>query len=128
MNKKDHFSNTDFSLEIVYNLMFTQKGEISYVEMSTFGDEKNFILAGKFNQEEEFMKKEAFDKLSAEAKQVINLILNSPSEILEKFKTKKYKLYSKELLKSYLKENLYWKKPKMDRVFSELTLYANQFN
>jgi hypothetical protein len=126
MKNTDNYSNTDLSLEIAYNLMFTNHGEISYMELSTFGDEKNFTLPSHFNQEEEYLKKEAFEKLSKEAKDVINIVLGSPAEILEKFKTSKYNLYSKELLKRYLKEKFNWKKPKMDRVFVELASYTNQ--
>ncbi len=126
MKNVDNYSNTDLSLEVVYNLMFTSYGEISYMELSTFGDEQNFVLPGHFNQEEEYLKKEAFEKLSREAKQVIDIVLNSSSEILEKFKTSKYNLYSKELLKGYLKEKFQWKKPKIDKVFVELSTYTNQ--
>lgn len=126
MKATDNYSNTDLSLEITYNLMFTNHGEIPYIELSTFGNEKNFVLPGHFNQEDEYLKMESFEKLSKEAKDVIDIVLNSPAEILEKFKTSKYNLYSKELLKGYLKEKFNWKKPKMDRVFVELASYTNQ--
>jgi len=54
------------------------------------------------------IKKEKKDLLSEEAKQVIDIILNSPSEVLDSFKSKSGKKINKTKVYGYLKKELGW--------------------
>lgn len=74
------------------------------------------------------IKKEAFLGLSAEAKEVILLILNAPQEILDCFFTAKYHKISKDKIWKFLIENKKWNKKVVNRCFKELKDFSSQID
>lgn len=53
------------------------------------------------NPEQTLLRKESYEKLSAEAKEMISIILNSPAEIIEMLLTPKQKRITKRYVKKY---------------------------
>ena len=102
-------------------------GDIPYFEQSTPREnQKEIMLPSSSNQERDVIKKDLFTKLSSEAKEVINIVLNSPNEILETFKTPKYGIISRNKIKKYLISNG-WKTKFVEKVFSELKEFVMSF-
>lgn len=125
--KKNYYSQynpSEVDLLTAYNLMFGKEGQISYSELP-WGDSEQFILPSDSNQEKSFLRREAFEKLSDEAKEVIDVLLNSSGEILQIICTSKFGMYSKRLLKKYFHENKGWKNKKIEKTFREITHYVN---
>lgn len=79
------------------------------------------------NPEEAYMHKEAWEKLSEEAKTVAKLIFESPMEILECLMAEKYHKISKHKIKIYLIKKLGWKSKSVKRCFAELKDFASDF-
>ena len=103
-------------------------GDIPYFEQSIFEDEEGsprieIMLPGSLNQEREVIKKDLFTQLSNEAKEVINIIFNSPNEILETFKTPKYNLVSRKKILDHLISNG-WNPKCIKKVFKELKIFV----
>jgi hypothetical protein len=109
----------------VYNSM--HYGDIPYNEHPDENDQESIVLPSRENQEDLVIKKDLAEKLSSEAKDVVRLILNSPSEILEMFMTEKYRTISKRKIGQYLIEKG-WKQTKVDRIFSELKVFVTDFD
>lgn len=126
MNYYSQYNPSEEALQMAYNLMFTQSGEIPYLELSNFKEEeyRGFTLPAKDNPEENYSKKEIFQRLSGEAKEVVETILNAPSEIIELITTNKFGLYSKELIQKYF-VGKGWKRRKVLKAFEELTAYTS---
>lgn len=126
MRKKNSvYDPTLQTIEIIYNLLYTKNGEVEYLELSEEQDgQRGFSLPSKDNQEIEYLKKEAYLKLSKEAREVIQTVLDSPDEVLELFVTSKIGLYSKRLLKKYFLKK--WTPSRVERVFKELNIYVNE--
>jgi len=126
-NYLSQYSPSEQSLEIAFNLFFTTQGEVEYLELSSTqeDDYKGFSLCGKYNQEEELIRKDIFNHLSKEAKEVALTVINAPTEIIEVITTDALGMYSKKLLKKYFRKEKGWKKLKVEKVFKELTTYAN---
>jgi len=125
--KKNYYSvynPSEFDLQLICNLLFNVHSQVEYSELP-WKDELTLILESKLNQENEFFKKEAFENLSSEAKEVVNIVLNSPDEILQLICTSKFGMYSKDLLKKYLHKNKGWENKKIKKVFRELSKYVN---
>jgi hypothetical protein len=88
-------------------------------------EEEGIILEAVSNPEHDFMKKESYERLSDEAKEVIDIVLNSPNEILELFTTPKQQKISAALLKNVLSKT--WKSRFIvENVFKELKQWVNQ--
>lgn len=83
-----------------------------------FKDE--IILESKFiSAENAFLKKEAFDNLSNEAKNLIHLIINAPDEFINLFKTPQKMILSKNTFKECLID--VWKSPILaDQILGEI--------
>lgn len=64
--------------------------------------ENDFIPAPTISAERAIIKKEAFENLSNEAKELIQIILNSPTEILEALATPKSKRITKNSIFQHL--------------------------
>lgn len=75
--------------------------------------------------EDTLLKKEAFTSLSAEAKEVILLILNSPQEILDCLLTPKYNKISKDRLWIFLTTTKGWKPKVVTKCFKELKEFSS---
>jgi hypothetical protein len=125
---------------IAYQVGF-KNGEIPYCEVATqfnhsnsipndnYQGETNFILQSKHeNQETIVIKKDLVNKLSFEAKDVVKLLLNSPSEIVDSFSTSKYKCTSKNKIMEYLVQNMKWPKKKVVKVFTELKTFTKELD
>lgn len=124
--KKNYYSQynpSEVDLLTAYNLMFGN-GQVAYSELP-WGDSEQLILPSDSNQEESYLRKEAFEKLSDEAKEVINVLLNSSGEILQMICTSKFGMHSKRLLEKYFHENKGWKNKKIEKTFKEITHYVN---
>ena len=109
----------------VYNAI--HYGDIPYNEYPEEDDMESITLPSNSNQEKEIIKQDLFDKISKEAKEVIALILNSPTEIIETFITEKYKKISREKIKNRLIING-WKQQKVEKVFSELKTFVTNLD
>lgn len=125
-NYYNQYNPKERDLELVFNLMFTQKGEIPYLELSNFedGENRGFTLPSVDNPEFYLLKKESFQKLSYEAREVIKTILDAPTEITELITTNVFGLYSKKLIKKYFLDKG-WKRKLLDNVFNELATFAS---
>ncbi len=78
------------------------------------------------NPEMIYEKKDSFNHLSAEAKEVIKIVLNAPTELSELFSTNGERV-SKDNLKQYLRRTKRWKHRVIDEVFKEIKGYVNSF-
>lgn len=87
-------------------------------------DEREFPLYTKIpNPETLYIKNEAFEELSNEAKEIIISIVSCPEEMLIIFKTKKRKLFSKKVARTYYRKK--WKsKFIVDMAFKEITRFV----
>lgn len=125
---------------IAYQVGF-KNGSIPYCELTTqfnhsnsiandnYQGETNFILQSKYeSQETVVIKKDLVNKLSYEAKDVVKLLLNSPSEIVDSFSTPKYKCTSKNKIMEYLIQNMKWPKKKVTKVFTELKTFTKELD
>ena len=114
-----------YSYLTVYQTM--RYGDIPYFEQSVPREnQEEIMLPSSSNQERDIIKKDLFAKLSSEAKEIINIVLNSPNEILEIFKTPKYNLISRNKIKEYLVSNG-WKTKSVKKAFSELKEFVMNF-
>lgn len=84
------------------------------------------IESGMLSPEEKYLKKEAYEKLSKEAREVIETILGAPTEILECFMSVHYNKINKRKIKTYLKTNG-WNRPTLKKCFAELKLFCSEF-
>lgn len=75
--------------------------------------------------EEIVIRKELFENLSAEAKQVVFLILNAPQETFEALGTPITGKINPASICKYLHKKVRWSLPRVRRVVKELTAYAN---
>jgi hypothetical protein len=94
----------EFNYLIVYNYL---KEGIQTVSTSENLDKEDLskeeiILKSEINPENLYIKQENYQQLSAEAKEVIDIILNSPQEVLNLFLTPKRKHVSIAKLKTIL--------------------------
>lgn len=76
--------------------------------------------------EDEIIMKDSFSHLSKEAMEVINLVLNSPMEVIECLKTPKYDKISKRKVRKYLEKNG-WETRKVKSCFEELREFCSEF-
>lgn len=131
--KKNYYSAynpTKMDLLIAFNLYCSDKGEIPYSETELFDEEGNkwstiSLPTGLLNQEEIYFRKEAFDNLSDEAKEVINTVLNAPDEILSHFVTSKFGFYSRVRLMKYYQKYRKWKWKNIEKIFKEIGVYLD---
>jgi hypothetical protein len=77
-------------------------------------------------QESELLKKEAYNNLSSEAKRIINLILDSPPEVISEINSSTYDMLSKRKIKMFLNKNGMKRKNRL-KVFIELRKYCANF-
>lgn len=74
-------------------------------------------------QESLLLRKEAFEKLSDEAKETALLILETPVEFLEALFTPKWRSFSKEKFKLFLRKRNGWSRKQTKAVLKELNNY-----
>lgn len=126
--KKYHNSNrkiTDYDALLVFQQMFKPPNDIEYFESSM---DNQFIMPSCSNQEKEYLKKESWEMLSDEAKEVILTVLDTPKEILASFITEKVKKYSKNLIRQYYLDQKRWNKFQVNKIFNELNNFVTQFD
>lgn len=127
MNRISRYDPSEESLMVVFNLMYKENAVIQYSDLSPDAElQLIFQSPSRLNQEDIFIKKESYLKLTSESREVIDTILNAPNEMLEMITTSKFGLYSKRALKKYLMKNG-WKERKVNKVFGELAVFVNGF-
>jgi hypothetical protein len=89
--------------------------------------EKTIILPSRSNPEKEFMKKELADNLSEEAKEIVRIILNGPSEIVSTFFTDAYNCISKAKILIFFRKTG-WKKKTINQAFDELKEFTKNID
>jgi hypothetical protein len=77
--------------------------------------------------EETLIHKDALEKLSSEAKEVIILIFNAPKEILETLAADKYDKVSKRKIRDFLIREKGWERANVKKCFRELKLLFKDF-
>jgi hypothetical protein len=98
----------EYNYLVVYN--YIREGAKNIPTTEVIEDETNdIILPCPINPEEQLIKKQNYNRLSSEAKEVINIILNSPQEVIELFMTPKLKKISLIRLKRILAKS--WNSP-----------------
>ena len=76
----------DILVDGYFALIVSEYKSYNTIELFNTEQPDNIILHSKIpNPETIFFKKDAYQKLSPEAKEIINVILYSPNEILEEF-------------------------------------------
>lgn len=71
-------------------------------------------------------RKESFERLSDEAKDVVMLILETPFELLQMLFTDNWGLFSRRRLRRFLRKRNGWDKWKTKRVLKELRSYTKE--
>jgi hypothetical protein len=77
--------------------------------------------------EKEFLKKEAFDNLSKDCLHIMELVLESPSDIFGIFLTEKQERPTKTRIRQYLARREKWVHTRIDNAFNELMDFARSF-
>lgn len=116
-NNLTRYNASTENLIITFLLLYKRESD---VDCSTLN------LPSTLNQEKEFMRKEAYEQLSEDAKEIVQLIFSSRKEVLELITTEKFKSISKNLIQKYLLKYRRWKKEKINKAFRELSRYTNQ--
>lgn len=104
------------------------------VPLSTIEDERHTDEAGYLilssrqpSVEETVIKKDLCEKLSEEAKTVINIIMEASSSEVMEVLNKKGTAVSIVQLRDYLKEKFHWRHKKIDSIFNELKFFVSSF-
>lgn len=100
---------TDWSIIQAYRVLL---GELPYLEDTLPQTQHR-------NPEEEYTKKEGLQRLSAEAKEVMNMILSTPAEIVDMLVTPKRRHFTKPRIALYLSTKG-WSEDQIDHAFSEI--------
>ena len=87
--------------------------------------ENSIVLMDDKTPENEVIKNDTYQKLSREAKEVIQIILNTPSEILEIIATPKLAKIKPEKLRDYL--HMTYSKRVVRRIYRELKRFTSSF-
>lgn len=125
--KKNYYSQykpSEFDLELICNLIYNPNSQLEYSELP-WGDKETFMLPSDSSQEQFYMRKEAFENLSSEAKEVVNTVLNSPDEILQLF-CNKFGNISRRMLEQYFHKNKGWNNKKVIKTFREISGYVKE--
>jgi len=124
--KKRNENAYRYSLLVASNII-NETSDFIYVEnfsndsFNNSCEEKIICIVSKSNPETETIKKQSFEKLSLEAKQVIKLIVDTPLEFLQEG----IKLTTKNTIKRYIIKNMHWKQRLIDNVFKEIYVFLN---
>ena len=119
---------SEYTYLLAYNLLKNGLIPVTTTECKDLESPSSELIlkSDTLSQEKQLLKKEAYDRLSNEAKEVIDLIINSPDEILQLFITPKRRLLSCSLLKQILSDS--WKsKFIVEEVFQEIKRWVENF-
>ena len=83
------------------------------------------ILSSSLNQETSLIAKDNFQKLSAEAKEIIMTVLNTPDELLNVLTTPTGKFCRRYIVR-YFKKKKKWNMKTTERIFGEVVEYVNE--
>ena len=90
-------------------------------------DDKEFPLSSDMpSPEKVLLRKEAYEELSMEAREIIQAIVNSPEEMLSNFKSRKRKIFSRKRTRKYFRKR-FRSKFIVDIAFKEITEWVNKF-
>ena len=87
--------------------------------------ENSIVLIDNETPEKEVIKNDTYQKLSKEAKEVLNIVLNTPAEILEIIATPKLAKIKPEKLRDYL--YMTYNKRVVRRIYRELKRFTSSF-
>jgi|WetSurSiteA1Bulk_404760.scaffolds.fasta_scaffold23949_5 hypothetical protein len=102
---------------------------IQYLELSIYSkdDIVGMTLPSKSNPEKDMIKKQIYDLLSNEAKEIIDVVINSPNEILSTLTKPVYNNIGKRSIKKFLRTKG-WKWRVIDKAINELENYVEEIN
>jgi hypothetical protein len=125
MNKAGGNTLSEHNWLTAYQISF--KNGIDVYDESPGEFEKTIILPSKSNPEKEFMKKELADNLSEEAKEIVRIILNGPSEIVSTFFSDTYNCVSKARILIFFRKKG-WKRKVIRTAFNELKEFTKNID
>jgi hypothetical protein len=99
--------------------------EENFVELSDV-EIDNLMMNKNFPQENLLLRKDAFRELSEEAKEVIEIILHIPAELLMYSITEKYGFFSLKRFRRFMRRRNGWTRKKTLEVFRELREYSKE--
>jgi hypothetical protein len=100
---------------------------ISFEEMKIIDPHADDSLISKqLSPEEAVIKQDSFDKLSKEARDIVNFILNQPNEILEILSTPKTKKITKNSILKHL-VNIFHSKFLANKILKEISDFVKSF-
>jgi hypothetical protein len=100
---------------------------ISSEEMKTIDPHADDNLISKqLSPEEAVIKQDSFDKLSDEAKEIVNFILSQPNEILEILSTPKTKKITKNSILKHL-DKMFHSKFLANKILKEISNFVKSF-
>lgn len=118
MKKDIEVENYAAAFRVLYN---------EYLEFSNLENEKVICseLPAVATPETLLLKYDTWLKLSEEAKEIINTILNAPIEVIQTFQTPKHKRISYKLIKKHFQKE--WRSSFItDSTLEEIKQWANQ--
>jgi len=121
-NKFIQGHNNNSTLYTEWNILnvISASNESNYVDESEI-----FLIDETVNPEKDLIKKESYQNLSDEAKQVIDICLNAPMEIMNQLKSPIFGVVSKNSLLKYFRK--IWKRQKTFSVFQEVSEFVENF-
>lgn len=120
-NYLTRYNPSDYSLTMAFQLLFTLNGQVELSE-ETIG-----VPPSEDNPERTIIKKDLFEKLSKESKEIVETVLNAPKEVDDVLRTEKYGLFSKNLIKQFFLRKG-WRKEKISKAFKELKTYTENLD
>jgi hypothetical protein len=93
---------SEHSILVAYKMIKNDVGRINTIETEDSEVDGFIIIPSEVNPEIMLIKKQNYENLSNEAKEVIDIILNSPQEVIDVFSTPKLKMISIKMLREAL--------------------------
>jgi len=105
-------------------IMYGEWGSINHCDCEDIDGE--YVLPAKsISAETKLIKKQTWENLSAEAKELILVIISAPDELLEIFKTPERGIFSKRRIKKHFKR-IWFSKFITETTIKEITKWVNQ--
>lgn len=102
-----------------------EKNTTKSVDCNEDPDSENYICVSEENPEDRIASKDSYEKLSKEAKDVIDIVLNCPSEVFEMLSSPVLKVIQRRKVWHYLCQNL--GKTRASKVSKELSRFVSEF-
>lgn len=119
-------SMVEYDWMVAANLISEGCVEYNTLEPVWEDDKTNFVLPSETRNIDDILSvKQLTDKLSLEAKKMIDLILDSDEKTIERLTTKKYNCISKELIREYYK-GMGYRNNIINKIFNELKQFVTE--